>query len=295
MMLLVEHPAQRLDLFLAQRGVVPSRTVAARLVKNGSVLVNGQPSRASRALNIGDSVIVVTTPPAPARPAPEAIQLDVVHEDDDLLVINKPAGMVVHPGAGRIAGTLVNALLARHENWPSSGGPMRPGIVHRLDKGTSGLLIVARTEAAHRKLSAAIAAREVERMYLAICLGTLSGAGVVEAPIGRSPRDRRMMAVVEAGRHANTTFEAIERLRGATLLRVRLGTGRTHQIRVHLSAIAHPLVGDATYGRKSDLIDRPALHSERLVFDHPRTGNRIDLQVPPPADFEEVLRRLRLP
>ena len=213
------------------------------------------------------------------------------------MVIDKAAGMVVHPGAGQARGTLVNALLALHRDWPVTGGPQRPGIVHRLDKGTSGLMLVARTEAAHRRLSADLAARKVSRVYLAIARGRITGDGVVEGKIGRDPRDRKRMAVVENGRAALTRFSALEALDGATYLEVRLATGRTHQIRVHLAAIGHPLIGDVTYGHGAGggVIDRPALHAHRLSFRHPISDEPMDFEAAPPADFQEALTRLRRP
>jgi 23S rRNA pseudouridine1911/1915/1917 synthase len=290
----VQQPAPRLDVFLKDAGLLPSRAVATRLVRDGRVLVNDRIARASRALVAGDRVSVEVPDPAPAIPRPQALPLDVVYEDGDLMVINKAPGMVVHPGAGRQEGTMVNALLALHPDWPSVGEPARPGIVHRLDKGTSGLLLVARTDEAHRRLSADLAARRIERTYLAIARGALRDEGLIDAPVGRDPRDRRRMAVVDGGRAARTRFRAVEALAGATLLEVRLESGRTHQVRVHLAAIGHPLVGDVTYGKPAPgLIERPALHSARLAFSHPRTGARLDLSVEPPPDFQAALERLR--
>ena len=290
-----DAPASRLDLFLAASGMLPSRAVATRLVRQGAVLVNGLPARASRAVITGDRVRVRMPQPADTAPLAEDIPLRVVYEDADLMVIDKPAGMVVHPGAGQASGTLVNALLALHADWPTSGGPHRPGIVHRLDKGTSGLMLVARHDAAHRRLSSDLAERLVSRTYRAICLGRLTGDGVVDGAIGRDPRDRKRMAVVDGGRAAVTRFRALEALTGATYVEVTLGTGRTHQIRVHLAAIGHPLVGDATYGRGRGpaVIDRPALHAVRLSFRHPIGGQAMEFESPPPPDFMQALQRLR--
>jgi 23S rRNA pseudouridine1911/1915/1917 synthase len=289
-----EYDEPRLDRFLAQTGLLPSRAVAGRLVRLGAVLVNGQAARASRSVNAGDRVTVSIPDAEPALVAAEDIDLNVVFEDDDLMVVDKPAGMVVHPGAGRRTGTLVNALLSRHSGWPSLGGPERPGIVHRLDKGTSGLMLVARTEVALRRLSADLSQRRVHREYRAIATGTLKDTGMIEAAIGRHPRERRRMAVVDNGRAAVTHFTALEALRRHTLLAVRLETGRTHQVRVHLAAIGHPLLGDATYGHPApDLIDRPALHSYRLGFQHPVTGERLEFVAPLPEDMEAALAHLR--
>ena len=293
--LVAEVAQPRLDRFLAETGVLPSRTVAARLARDGAITVNGRPARASRALAAGDRVSVLVPDQQPALPQPEAIDLDVVFEDDDMLVINKAPGMVVHPGAGQLSGTLVNALLARHSDWPTLGDPQRPGIVHRLDKGTSGLLVVARHHTAHRKLSADLAERRVHRVYLAVAKGAAKGPGSIDAPIGRDPRNRQRMAVVESGRAASTTFEVIEALAGASYLQVTLGTGRTHQIRVHLAAIGHPLVGDTTYGAVTGdaRIGRPALHAHQLNLRHPRTGEALEFTAPPPADFTALLEDLR--
>ncbi|HEV3232302.1 MAG TPA: RluA family pseudouridine synthase, partial [Candidatus Dormibacteraeota bacterium] len=216
---------------------------------------------------------------------------------EHLLVIDKPAGLVVHPGGGTRSGTLVNALLARHADWPSLGGPTRPGIVHRLDKGTSGLMLVARSELALRRLSADLAARRVSRTYLAVAAGVLADPGRIEAPIGRDPRERKRMAVVENGRPSTTTFTPLRALRDATLLEVTLGSGRTHQIRVHLAAIGHPLLGDDVYGPRagSTLIGRPALHAHRLRFRHPATEAELEFETPAPADFAALLRALGEP
>jgi 23S rRNA pseudouridine1911/1915/1917 synthase len=290
----VERDEDRLDRFLADSGLLPSRAVATRLVRQGAVLVNGLPARASRSVTAGDRVSLTVPAPEPALVAAEDIALEVVYEDADLMVVDKPAGMVVHPGAGRRTGTLVNALLARHEGWPSLGGPERPGIVHRLDKGTSGLMLVARTEVALRRLGAALAQRRVHREYRAIAVGRLKDTGVIEAPIGRHPKERRRMAVVDGGRDAVTHFTALEDLNRYTLLSVRLETGRTHQVRVHLAAIGHPLLGDATYGHPAPgLLDRPALHSHRIEFDHPVSGEHLAFTTPLPADMEHALTLLR--
>ena len=297
--IVAETVAPRLDRFLAQRlpaAIAPSRTVAARLVREGWVRVNGAPAKSSQPVDPGD---VVTVEPGVAREAmgaePEDLPLQVVYEDTDLMVIDKPAGMVVHPAAGHSSGTLVNALLARHAEWPRLGGEVRPGIVHRLDKGTSGLMLVARTDQSQRRLAADLAARRISRIYIAICHGVLREDVVIEGPIGRHPRDRKKMAVVEGGRAASTTVEVLERLRRATLVQVTLGSGRTHQVRVHLAAIGHPVVGDDTYGRgrTNEIIDRPALHAKILRFAHPGSGVQMEFSSQPPADFMAALMRLR--
>jgi 23S rRNA pseudouridine1911/1915/1917 synthase len=221
--------------------------------------------------------------------SPEAIPLEVVYEDEDLLVINKPPGMVVHPSPGHHSGTLVHALLGRGGSWSSAGGEARPGIVHRLDKGTSGLIVVARNDVSHRALSAQLADRTLSRSYLAIARGLLRhDAGELEGPIGRHPKDRLRMAVVSGGRFARTRYEVIERRRGHTLLRCDLETGRTHQIRVHLAALGHPIAGDSDYGGRRPAGDpqRPMLHAWRLRLRHPVTRAEMSFEAAPPADFE---------
>ena len=217
---------------------------------------------------------------------PEDIPLEIVYEDDDLVVVNKPAGMVVHPSPGHGSGTLVHALLGRGGGLSGSGGATRPGIVHRLDMGTSGLIVVARNDAAHRGLAAQLRDRTLSRIYLAIVRGSLKDeAGELEGPIGRHPRERKRMAVVAGGRFARTRYEVVERKRTHTLLRCELDTGRTHQIRVHLAALGHPVAGDDEYGGREPGAERPMLHAWRLRLRQPRTGEDMKFEVPPPEDF----------
>ena len=225
----------------------------------------------------------------------EAIPLEVVYEDEDLVVINKPPGMVVHPAPGHQSGTLVHALLGRGGSWSGAGGAARPGIVHRLDKGTSGLIVVARNDSSHRALSTQLSSRTLSRTYLAIARGVVKdAAGELEGPIGRHPKERKRMAVVSGGRFARTRYEVVERRRGHTLLRCDLDTGRTHQIRVHLAALGHPVAGDAEYGgREPDGPGRPMLHAWRLRLRHPRTGAEMSFEVSPPSDFESFWASLR--
>jgi 23S rRNA pseudouridine1911/1915/1917 synthase len=232
-----------------------------------------------------------------AKASAEEIPLEVIYEDDDLVVIDKPAGMVVHPAPGHHSGTLVHALLGRGGDWSTSGGESRPGIVHRLDKGTSGLIVAARNDVAHRALAAQLRDRTLSRTYLAITRGRVKDdAGELEGPIGRHPRERKRMAVVAGGRYARTRYWVVERKRTHTLLRCELDTGRTHQIRVHLAAMGHPVAGDAEYGgrepaagraRGVPLPDRPMLHAWRLRLRHPRTGVEMSFEAPPPADFDD--------
>ncbi len=226
-------------------------------------------------------------PERPSKAAAEPIALDVVYEDEDLVVINKPAGMVVHPAPGHHTGTLVNALLGLGGRWSTAGGEERPGIVHRLDKGTSGLIVAARNDSAHRALSAQLAGRTLSRTYLAIARGVIrTDAGELEGAIGRHPKERKRMAVVGNGRFARTRYEVLERKRMHTLLRCDLDTGRTHQIRVHLAALGHPIAGDTEYGgRRPDEPPRPMLHAWRLRLRHPRTGAEMSFETSPPEDF----------
>jgi 23S rRNA pseudouridine1911/1915/1917 synthase len=305
---------ERLDVAAARRIVKISRSRLRRLIESGAVLVDGHTVKPSGLLHAGEWVEVTLPDPVAAEPEPQEIPLRVVLEDDDLLVVDKPAGLVVHPGAGTPDGTMVNALLARPGSLSEVGGVLRPGIVHRLDKDTSGLILVARTDLAHRTLSAALARREVSRVYWALALRRFpKDAGEVNAPVGRHPSVRTRMAVVDrGGRDALTRWQVLEPFGGISLVECRLGTGRTHQIRVHLAHIGHPVLGDTLYGGSPAVaqhlvatgdtalraavrdVRRQMLHAHRLSFQHPRTGERIQLESPPPADFDSVLALLRL-
>jgi 23S rRNA pseudouridine1911/1915/1917 synthase len=260
-------------------------------------------------LRSGQSVRVTVPAPVAAEPQPEDIEVAVVHEDGHLIVVNKPAGLVVHPGAGTAGGTLVNALLRHVHDLSGVGGVLRPGIVHRLDKGTSGLLVAAKDDETHRALVRQFAGRTVEKEYLALVLGVPArAAGEVDSPIGRDPVHRQKMSVrAPRGREARSSWRIEERFDGAALLRVRIHTGRTHQIRVHLASIGHPVAGDATYGgtrtpssrraasREALLsLERPALHAARLAFTHPASGERLSFEAPLPAELLAVLERLRV-
>ncbi|HZQ49530.1 MAG TPA: RluA family pseudouridine synthase [Candidatus Dormibacteraeota bacterium] len=280
--------APRLDRFLAEHAGGLSRSAALRLIRDGRVTLNGAPAQASDHVARGDVIDLELPQARPGRAGAEDIALDVVYEDADLVVVNKAAGMVVHPAAGHDSGTLVNALLGLGGTWSTAGGEERPGIVHRLDKGTSGLIVAARNDAAHRSLASQLADRTLSRTYLAIARGVMrTQAGELEGAIGRHPRERKRMAVVADGRFARTRYEVIERKRTHTLVRCDLDTGRTHQIRVHLAALGHPIAGDTEYGgRKPGEPTRPMLHAWRLRLRHPRTGAAMSFEAPPPADFE---------
>jgi 23S rRNA pseudouridine1911/1915/1917 synthase len=224
----------------------------------------------------------------------EDIPLDIVYEDEDFAVVDKPAGMVVHPAPGHYTGTMVHALLGRGGGWSAVGGAARPGIVHRLDKGTSGLIVVARNDLSHRALSDQLKDRSLSRTYLAIARGRLKDdAGELEGPIGRDPRERKRMAVVAGGRFARTRYAVVERRQTHTLLRCDLDTGRTHQIRVHLAALGHPLAGDAEYGGREPGAERPMLHAWRLRLRHPRSGKEMSFEAAPPADFQDFWTSVR--
>ncbi|MFQ5692201.1 MAG: RluA family pseudouridine synthase [Nitrospinota bacterium] len=306
---------RRLDVFLTGHPGAPgwSRSRVRHLIRDGNVRVErpagggggppslasskrGQTLKAGTLLRAGDRVCVTVPPPAPAEALPEDIPLDVAFEDAHLLVVNKPPGLVVHPAAGHARGTLVNAVLARCPDLAGIGGRLRPGIVHRLDKDTSGLLVVAKTESALTRLQSALKARRIERTYLALAWGSFPDEGRVEGAIGRHPLHRKKMAVVEGGRPAVTRFRVAERFGRRVLLEVRLETGRTHQIRVHLAHRGTPIIGDPLYGvrRKGDPpLERQALHAFRLSFDHPVSGERLGFEAPLPDDMRKALEFLR--
>ena len=299
----------RLDAFLSRGDEsfpALSRSAAAKLIAEGNVTLNGKPADKNDRLNPGDEIQLTLPEPEPIDAAPEDIPLDIVYEDQDLLVVNKPSGMVVHPAPGNPSGTLVNALLY-HCRGELSGinGALRPGIVHRIDKQTSGLLVVAKTDEAHKKLAAELEGHHITREYHALVQGGfVNDTGTIDLPIGRHPVDRKRMAVIRDGhtsRPAVTHYTVTERFGDVTYLVLQLETGRTHQIRVHLSSIGHPLLGDTTYGggktafeRKHEkLLDGQCLHAARLTFTHPRTGETMTFSCPLPPDFEALLGILR--
>jgi 23S rRNA pseudouridine1911/1915/1917 synthase len=297
----------RLDSCLALLHPVWSRSRARRLIDGGHVTVNGAPARPALKVHGGDRIEVAEPPVAPLEAEAEDIPLDILFEDDDLLVLNKPAGLVIHPAAGNPAGTLVNALLHHCTDLSGIGGVERPGIVHRLDKDTSGAMVVAKTDRAHLALSIAFRRREVSKTYLAVCYGVPKDVdGVIEAPIDRHPRDRQQMAVVSTGRPARTLYHVEESFDGTSLVSCRLVTGRTHQIRVHLAHHGHALVGDPLYsGRQwrnlSDAVvrtacrsfPRQALHARRLGFEHPVTHVAMEFEASVPGDLTDLLDILR--
>jgi 23S rRNA pseudouridine1911/1915/1917 synthase len=295
---------RRLDQALAQMFPEYSRSRLKAWLLAGSVLVDGKLWRPRDRVEGGETVELQVVVEVAVRATAEAFPLDVVFEDDSLLVVNKPAGLVVHPGAGNVTGTLMNGLL---HHAPSLDQLPRAGIIHRIDKDTSGLLLVAKTLPAYTALVRRLADREISRQYLAVCIGVLTGGGLINAPIARHPVDRTRMAVRENGKPAVTHYTVIERFRAHTYINVVLDTGRTHQIRVHFAYRRHALVGDPVYGGRLALpsgasdqlvetlraFKRQALHARRLEFEHPASGETVCLEVPPPADFEELLQVLR--
>jgi len=299
----------RLDVFLAARIPSLTRSRIQKLIDRGLVQVRGRKAKAGRKLTAGEAVRLVHPPPVEERLVAEDLPLGILYEDQDIAVVVKPAGMVVHPAAGNVRGTLVNALLYRLRNLSGIGGVLRPGIVHRLDKGTSGIMVVAKNDAAHKGLTDQFRKREVRKVYSALVYGDMRGdEGVVDLAVGRHPRDRkRMSAKSPRGREALTRWRVAERFGAVTLLEVEIKTGRTHQIRVHLNTIGHPVVGDRTYGNPRRLasvtdrdlraklagMKRQALHAGKLGFHHPLSRSCMEFASPLPEDMETLIRYLR--
>lgn len=294
-----EESGERIDALLAHFGY--TRSAAQRLIAEGRVRLDGERVKKSGIVCVGDLITVEEADaPAPTETLPQDIPLDVVYEDEDVIVVNKPRGLVVHPAPGHPDGTLVNALLYHcGDSLSGIGGELRPGIVHRLDRDTSGLLIAAKNDAAHLALTAQLSDRSLSRVYEAVVHGSFrEDSGTVNAPIGRHPVDRKRMAVTaKGGREAITHWEVIERYAGFTRIRCILSTGRTHQIRVHMAHLGHPLLGDMVYGhgKAEKGLEGQCLHARSLKFIHPRTGEAVSLSTPLPAYFEEVLSRLGTP
>ena len=291
-----EAAGQRLDRFLVDAVPELSRARLQALIAAEGVRVDGKPARAALRLKGAERIDIRIPALEVASALPEDLPLEIVYQDADLAVVNKPAGMATHPAPGTPGGTLVNALLARIEDLSGIGGELRPGIVHRLDKDTSGLLVVAKNDRAHRALQAQIQAKTAIRRYLALVTGRLPDpTGSVEAPIARQPRDRVRMAVVPGGRRAVTHYEVVEEFKDASLLALTLETGRTHQIRVHMAHIGHPVIGDPVYSSAPTpmRLSGQLLHAWQLSFDQPRTGERLQFEVEPPAEFARALEFIR--
>jgi 23S rRNA pseudouridine1911/1915/1917 synthase len=285
---------KRLDHFLQERLPQYSRSRLQEWIKQGRVRVDGAGAKASHVLRGSEGVLIEPAALPPLKAVPEDLPLDILYEDDDVIAVNKPAGMVVHAGAGRHTGTLTNALVHRFGQLSSVGGEQRPGIVHRLDRYTSGVLLVARTDAAHRHLAQQFARRTTEKTYLALVEGSLkTDCGRIETPIIRDPvRRTRMTTKLGRGRAAITEYQVLRRFAGASYLEVKIGTGRTHQIRVHLASIGHPVIGDKLYGAAASPFGRYFLHAHKIGFSRPSTGERIAITAPLPLELEEYLEQL---
>ncbi len=298
----------RIDRFLAEVSEGISRSRIRQLIDGELVTVAGNPVRPSRKVATGETVRVEVPPPVPSVALAEELELEIIYEDKWLAAVAKPKGMVVHPAPGHSSGTLVNALLARLEGLSGIGGVMRPGIVHRLDKDTSGVVLVAKDDVTHRGLQALFKERRIDKTYLALVVGSMTGEGEIDTPIGRHPTDRKKMAagVERGGRPALTRWSALASLEGCTLLQVKIETGRTHQIRAHFTSVGHPVVGDPLYGgisRARGIMDKrvrliltgetsQALHAWKLGFAHPATGEAMQLEAPVPAEMVELIRSL---
>ena len=297
MILIADMAGERLDAFLARSGEDLSRSAAQKLIEEGRVKRNGKPGKKNDKLNIGDEISYEIPEPKAVDIAPTKMDLDIVYEDEDVLVINKPKGLVVHPAAGHQDDTLVNGLLyAMGDDLSGINGALRPGIVHRIDKDTSGLLAVAKNDLAHTMLASQLKDHSMHRVYEAIVCGSFrEDSGTVDAPIGRHPSDRiKMCVIARNSRDAVTHWEVVRRYRGYTHIRCKLETGRTHQIRVHMAHIGHPILGDTVYGHKKAELgqDSQCLHAGTLCFAHPRDGHPVMVFAPLPKYFEEVIAKL---
>ena len=300
---------RRLDRFLSEVDLEISRSQAKHLIEKGSIVLNEKQTKPGARLKAGDVIFGILSPPEPLSLEPQALPLSILYEDPSIIVVDKPAGIIVHPAAGAPSGTLVNALLHHCQDLAGINGVLRPGIVHRLDKDTSGVMVIAKDDQAYHGLTRQFKDRTVEKVYLAIVYGQFSEAeGLIDSPIGRHPVERKRMSIrTNKGRTAVTRWKVLERLKGFTFLEVFPKTGRTHQIRVHLSSIGHPLLGDQVYGKKGRpgsihepllkecalKLHRQALHAHRLTIDHPRAGQRIRFASPVPQDMREVLECFR--
>ena len=291
------NAGKRIDAYIAENVENMSRSACVNLIEEGNITVNGKKIKKNYKVSEGDSIEITMPELKPYEALPQKMDLDIRYEDKDVLVINKQKGLVVHPAPGNEDGTLVNALLDYcKEDLSGIGGVQRPGIVHRIDKETSGLLIVAKNDMAHRHLSDQLKTRTLSRRYYALVLGNIKeDSGTIDAPIGRSLKDRKKMAIIANGRDAVTHFRVLARYVGYTLVECKLQTGRTHQIRVHMAHIHHPIAGDNVYGNKTDKsgIDGQCLHAKELEFIHPATGENVHVECPLPEYFETFLKKLK--
>ena len=296
--LLCQTSGVRLDKYMADAQIGLSRSAAVALIESGAVVVNGKPANKKLKLSAGDSIVVRIPDPVPYEAKAENIPLDIIYEDSELLVVNKKKGMVVHPAAGNYDGTLVNALLYHcGDSLSGINGVLRPGIVHRIDKDTSGLLIVAKSDSSHSFLAEQIKEHSFTREYEAVVFGNLKeDEGTVDAPIGRNPNDRKKMCITEKNsKRAVTHYKVLERYKGYTHIRCRLETGRTHQIRVHMASLGHPVAGDLVYGVKNEKVDfiGQCLHAKKIGFVHPKTHEYMEFDSQPPDYFEKFLAKLK--
>jgi len=286
---------KRLDLFICERIPKLSRSRVQKLISQGNVFVNGEKKQKSYALKRGNNIELIIPPLVKLETRPEDIKVDIIYEDKDLIVLSKPAGMVVHPSPGHSAKTIVNALLFHTKFLSKIGGALRPGIVHRLDKQTSGLMIVAKNDDTHKNLSEQFKKRSIKKTYLALVKGRIKeDEGKINAPIGRSRKNRKRMSVIPTGKEAITEFKVLKRFKNFTLIEVKPITGRTHQIRIHLSYIGNPVFGDILYGRKREIekelrLNRQFLHALKLEFKHPKDGKNVSLEDVLPAELKDVL------
>lgn len=292
-----ECVGKRIDVYLNEKNDAFSRSQIQKLIESQDILVNDKSTKSNYKLRLKDEISVSIPEPKELKIEPEDIDIEIMYEDEDVIVVNKPQGMVVHPAAGNYSGTLVNALLGKCKDLSSINGVIRPGIVHRIDKDTSGVLVVAKNDLAHRNLAEQIKEHTVKRIYIALVEGRLrNDEGTIDLPIGRHPIERKKMSVVSKnGRNAITHFSVIERFKNTTLIKVKLETGRTHQIRVHMSYIGHPLVGDPVYGHKKQKYNLrgQALHAMTLGFNHPRTNKYMEFTSPLPEYFRLLIEKLK--
>ncbi|HEX5564868.1 MAG TPA: RluA family pseudouridine synthase [Sporosarcina sp.] len=290
-----EHEKGRIDKVLSDINADWSRTQIQQWVKDGAVLVNDGPVKQNYKVKTGDTITVMEPEPVELDIVAEDLDLEIVYEDADVLVVNKPRGMVVHPAPGHVTGTLVNGLMHQVKDLSGINGVMRPGIVHRIDKDTSGLLMVAKNDQSHVSLVDQLVDKSVTRVYTALVHGHIPhDQGTIDAPIGRDPKDRQSMTVIDKGKHAVTHFNVLERFGDFTLVECRLETGRTHQIRVHMKYIGYPLAGDPKYGPKKTIdFNGQALHAGTIGFKHPRTGEYLEFTQPLPDDFHELIEKMR--
>jgi 23S rRNA pseudouridine1911/1915/1917 synthase len=293
--ILEDQKGDRIDKVIAALDEEWSRTQVQQWIKDGNVLVNGEKIKTNYKCSLHDQIVITIPDPEELDVVPEEMNLDIYFEDKDVLVVNKPRGMVVHPAPGHLTGTLVNGLMAHCKDLSGINGVLRPGIVHRIDKDTSGLLMVAKNDMAHESLVNQLVEKTVTRKYKAIVHGVIPhDFGTIDAPLGRDQKDRQSMTVVDNGKHAVTHFHVLERFKDFTFVECQLETGRTHQIRVHMKYIGYPLAGDPKYGPKKTLdINGQALHAGVLGFNHPRTNEYLEFEAPLPDDFETLLDKLR--